>query len=216
LRNNLLYIVSEDRKNLENTIEKMKNAVKAKKEQYNKKHRQNHDLHIYYKRMMSDLNNTILYIQEPAMFKKAVQNLYKLYCKSSNADNNFNAITPEVANENKNHISVLKKKISDLKKESLETQKRIEDEYVPILEANNDIISEIDKLREENGLSNKYTAKKSTMLQKCIKEREMNKQKSAIKAIATFKAVVKNDEIDENKDIEINKINCNQQLIKTT
>jgi len=47
----------------------MKIQLNEKKEEYNKKHRQNHDLRIYYKRMMSDLNNAVLYIQEPEIFK---------------------------------------------------------------------------------------------------------------------------------------------------
>jgi len=74
----LLYIISEDKKRLENTIEKMKMMLDEKKEEYNKKHKQNHDLHIYYKRMMSDLNNAVLYIQEPAIFKVYIQNKKKI------------------------------------------------------------------------------------------------------------------------------------------
>ncbi|OUM64726.1 hypothetical protein PIROE2DRAFT_8413, partial [Piromyces sp. E2] len=68
-KNNLLYIISEDKKSLENTIEKMKNTLIEQKNVYNKKHRQNHDLHIYLKRMMSDLSNAIQYIQDPNVFK---------------------------------------------------------------------------------------------------------------------------------------------------
>jgi len=50
----------------------MKVILSEKKEQFNKKHKQKHDLHIYYKRMMSDLSNAVLYIQDPSVFKVTI------------------------------------------------------------------------------------------------------------------------------------------------
>ncbi|ORX56083.1 WD40 repeat-like protein [Piromyces finnis] len=220
-KNNLLCIVSEDRKRLENIIERMKNALNNKKEQYNKKHRQNHDLHIYFSRMLSDLNNAILYMQDQTVFKKAVQNLYKTYCKSEKYEDYYNTVTPEVINENKTQISVLNNKITDIKKEGAKTQKTINDEYKPLLDTNIAILGDIEKLRESNGLSNKFVIKRNTILQKNKRDEERKKQKGTIKAIATFKSELKQEYTDENNIMAleikpINSINNNQQLIKTS
>eukprot|EP00833_Pecoramyces_ruminatium_P002215 jgi/Orpsp1_1/1176247/evm.model.c7180000056939.1 len=218
-KNDLLFIISEDKKKLESTIEKMKNELEAQKELYNKKHRQNRDLHIYLGRMMSDLSNAILYIQEPAIFKKAIQNIYKSYCKQNDVDNSLNEISPEVINEHNSHMSVLKKRIIGLRKEGRETAQMIKDEYAPLLQANNEIISQINKLREIKGLSNKYTVKRKTVLMKNKREQEKLKQKGAIKTIATLKAQIKDentDNINLNPINPINNTSLQQQLIKTT
>jgi len=69
-----------------------------------------------------------------------VQILYRSYCKPSDKDKSYNDISPEVTSEHYSHMSVLKKRINNLIKESHEASQTIREEHGPLLKANNDII----------------------------------------------------------------------------
>ncbi|KAJ3227959.1 hypothetical protein HK099_007828 [Clydaea vesicula] len=130
-------------------IEKLNEKLKKTKQDYTKKHQKVQDLFHYLKGFKTDFQDLMKYIQEPAMLKKATENLNKKYCSEMKGFKN-NLLDPDVKKENLRHQELLKSKIQDLSVNSDSILLTFRADDIHTMTTNQSLLNEINELRNIN------------------------------------------------------------------
>ena len=103
------------------------------------------------KRFQTDLHNTAKLIQEPALLKESVRQLYTKYCNDAAAENA--TVDRDIQNEWSRQREHLEKTIGSLRKKLKKDDDRHKTEYYRIMQENMTLIQEINDLRTELKMS---------------------------------------------------------------